>query len=123
MLSIQDAIVDFELIQGDDESLTVTFTDENGAVINITGYTVFFTIKKKPDDDADDSEASLKKTVTSHSDPTNGKTIILLTNAETATLEARRYYYDLQIKDLSDRINSSRYGILEVVKDVTNRTS
>lgn len=123
MIAIQDAVIDFELIQGDDESLTVTFKDEDGAVIDITGYTVFFTMKKRPDDDSDDSDAPIKKTVTSHSDPTNGETIIYLTSAETAVLEARRYVYDLQLKDLSDKINSTKYGVLEVIKDVTNRTS
>ena len=122
-MNIQDRPIDFEIIQGDDHAIQVTFTDENGAVINITGYTVFFTMKKRPDEDADDSDAPIKKTVTSHSDPTNGETIIYLTSAETAVLEARRYVYDLQLKDLSDKINSTKYGVLEVIKDVTNRTS
>lgn len=123
MLSILDATVDFEIIQGDDETLKLTFKDENNAPINLTGYTVFFTMKKRPDDDADDSEAPLKKTVTVHTDPTNGITHIPLPSAETALLEARRYVYDFQLKDLSDKLTSTKYGVCEVIKDVTNRTS
>lgn len=123
MIAIQDATIDFEIIQGDDETITVTFKDEDGVAINITGYTVFFTMKKRPDDDSDDSDAPIKKTVTSHTDPTHGITVVNLTSAETALLEPRRYVYDFQLKDLSNKITSSRYGVLEVIKDVTNRTT
>ena len=123
MTAIQDAVVDFELIQGDDEAITVTFKDEDGVAIDITGYTVFFTIKKRPDEDSDDSDAIFKATITSHTDPANGITTIDIPRDTMADIEARRYVYDLQLKDTSDKINSSKYGVLEVINDITNRTT
>lgn len=123
MQSLQDATVDFEIIQGDDETFEITFKDENALPINITGYTVFFTLKKKLDSDATDDEASIKVSVTSHTDAVNGETSVSLTNDQTSALEARRYYYDFQLKDTSNKIASTKYGVCEVIPDVTNRES
>lgn len=120
---ICDETVDFEIIQGNDEAITVKFTDEDGLAINITGCKVYFTMKKRPDDSADDSTAVIKKDITSHTNPTGGETTIDLARADTENLEARKYYYDIQIKDTNDKISSSRYGIIEVIEDISNRTS
>lgn len=122
-MNIQDRPIDFEIIQGDDHAIQVTFKDEDGVAINITGYTVYFTVKKKPDADEDDSTAVLKKEVSSHTDPTNGITNIEIAGADTEDVEPRRYFYDLQLKDASDKISSSKYGVLELIPDITNRTT
>ena len=122
-MNINDRPIDFEIIQGDDSAIQVTFKDEDGVAINITGYTVYFTVKKKPDADEDDSTAVLKKEVTSHTDPTNGITNIEIAKADTEDVEPRRYFYDLQLKDGSGKISSSKYGVLEIIPDITNRTS
>lgn len=122
-MNINDRPIDFEIIQGDDHAIQVTFKDEDGVAINITGYTVYFTVKKKPDADEDDSTAVLKKEVTSHTDPTNGITNIEIAKADTEDVEPRRYFYDLQLKDGSGKISSSKYGVLEIIPDITNRTS
>lgn len=122
-MNLQDAIPDFTIIQGDDLTFTLTFKDEDGVVIDITGFTVFFTAKKDFDEVVDDADAPLSATVTSHTDPTNGITEINIPNTDTVDLEPRKYYYDIQIKDLANKISSAQYGVLEVLRDVTNRTT
>lgn len=122
-MNLTDRPIDFEIIQGDDTAIACTFKDEDGNPIDITGYTVYFTVKKKPDADDDDSSAVIKKDVSVHTDPTNGETSIEIAKADTEDVEPRRYVYDLQLKDASDKIASSKFGVLEVIPDITNRTS
>lgn len=111
------------IVRGDDVSFTTTFTDADGSAIDITGYTVFFTVKEAKrvvDDDTSDSAAIITKDVTSHSDPTAGVTIISLTDTQT-NVTPGEYVYDLQLNDGSDGISSTESGIFEVLADVTRR--
>lgn len=103
------------LIRGDDATITVTFADTD-----LTGATVYFTVKSSLDDA--DADAVISKDITSHSDPTNGETQIALSSSDTADL-AGKYYWDLQLKDSGGVITSTRYGVMNVDKDVTIRTS
>jgi hypothetical protein len=109
------------VIRGDDVTLNATFKDENGTAINITGYTVFFTVKNNYTSTTDDN-ALISKTVTSHSDPTNGQTTITLSNTDT-NLDEGNYFYDFQTKDGSNKISSTSRGTFTVSLDVTRRTS
>ena len=60
-----------EVIRRDDCDFELTFKDVDGNVINLTGSTVFFTVKRHVDDDDDD--AVISKTITSFEDPTSGE--------------------------------------------------
>jgi len=75
---------------GDDVTLNLTFKDANGVVIDITAYTVYFLLKRNRYDT--DAGAAVSKTITAHTDPTNGLTQIALTNAETVLLKGSYYY-------------------------------
>lgn len=110
-----------EIIRGDDVTINATFTDENGDAMNITGYTVFFTVKDNFTS-TDDTGALISKTVTTHTFPLLGQTSISLSNTDTNLAEAD-YYYDFQLKDTSNKIASTQRGILAVTWDVTRRTS
>lgn len=110
-----------EVIRGDDVTLNATFQDENGQAINLTGCTVFFTVKDNYTS-TDDSAALISKTVTSHTFPLLGQTSISLTSTDTNLAEAD-YYYDFQLKDASNKITSTQRGLLAVTWDVTRRTS
>jgi len=110
-----------EIIRGDDVALNATFKDDAGVAIDITGYTVFFTVKDNYTS-TDDSAAIISKTVTSHTAPLLGKTSIALTNTDTNLAETD-YYYDFQLKDTTNKIASTQRGILAVTWDVTRRTS
>ena len=107
-----------EIIRGDDETITVTFKDAAGTVINITGYTVYFTVKSNLN--MTDADAEIKKDITNHSDPTHGKTQIDLTSTDTA-IASGVYYWDLQLKNSQGEISSTEKGEFKIVQDVTTR--
>ena len=88
---------------------------KDGAGIDITDWTVYFTIKGNVDDDDDDAE--LRKSVTSHSEPTSGKTLIELTTSDT-DIDKGNYYYSIDYKDdegNEDVLFQGRITILEPV--------
>jgi hypothetical protein len=109
------------VIRGDDVTLNVAFKDNDGNSIDITGYTVFFTVKDNLAT-SDDAGALIAKTVTSHSLPSQGQTIINLSNTDT-NLPEGIYHYDFQTKDIADKISSTERGVFAVNLDVTKRTA
>lgn len=111
---------DLKLYRRNDKTYTVTFTDSNGAAIDITGYTVWFTVKSDVDDT--DANAKIQKVVTSHSDPTNGQTQIDLTNADTDIAEGR-YVYDIQLLDTSSDVLTVIVGSFIILNRVTDAVS
>ena len=107
-----------KVYRGDTKTYNLTFTDSASAAIDITGYTVFFTVKEKNTDT--DANAKISKTVTSHSDATNGITTFSLTTTET-DLEIKSYHYDIQLKDDSGNIITCVKSTFEVSQDITLR--
>jgi len=88
-------------------------------IVDITGYTVLFTVKNKINDT--DVEALISKNIISHTDPTNGKTSIPVLRADTLNLKPKMYEYDIQLDTLiGDRITVLR-GQFEVKQSVTDR--
>lgn len=108
-----------EVFRGDDWSMKLTFADENGTALNITGWTIFFTLKKKKTDT--DADAVLQKNVTPES-PTTGVCTVVLTNTETLNLLGL-YYYDFQYKDDDGVVQTITSGGLTFVTDITRRIS
>ena len=88
------------------------------APIDITGYTFFFTVKEN-DTDTDD-DAKISKTVTNHSNPTAGQTIISMGTADT-NLEPKVYIYDISMKDTVSNVTTLVKGELEIMQDITIR--
>ncbi len=109
---------DIEIVRGDTESITFTL-ERDGTPVNLTGTTVFFTAKSGLDDV--DASAAIAISVTSHSDPTNGITIIPLSSTNT-DITPGEYFYDIQVKD-GATITSIPYRKLEILTDVTRRTT
>lgn len=108
------------LIRRDDVDLDVTFTDKDGEAIDITGCTVFFTLKKNRTDT--DADAILQKEVTSHTIPLQGKTRISLDHDET-DIAPRYYFFDVQVEDTDEKIISSAVGQVKITQDVTIRNN
>ena len=108
---------DLLLIRGDSKSLNLTF-----AGIDLTGSTVFSTVKPALSADADDATAVIAIETTVHTDPTAGQTTIALTGSDT-TVTPGVYYYDFQIKSASGDITSIPARRLTVTADVTRRVS
>ena len=109
------------IFKRDTVSIVVNVTNAStGAVIDITGYTFWFTAKTN-ETDADGS-AVIQKTVTTHNDPTNGQTTITLSTSDTDQ-DVGNYFYDIQMKDGSGNITTLVKGILKVRQDITVSTS
>jgi len=113
--------MDFALTRGDDEILSLTFT-QDGSPIDITGWTIFFTAKKNIEDEDDDAVLSIDVTV--HTAPLVGETEIPILSAETDDLEGP-YFYDIQYKDDSvvPIIKTVLQGQIIFKRDVTRRTT
>ncbi len=96
---------------------------KNGQPINITEWVVYFTAKTAMKDT--DDEAVIEKDIgnesgaTSHSDPTNGKTLIELSPTDT-NLEGN-YYYDVKYKDGDRNIAIVVKGKIKFTRTVTTR--
>lgn len=110
-----------EFYRGDDWKLDVTLKDEDGLAIDLTGATVFFTVKENESDA--DTSAVITEDVTSHTDPTNGETSIEVSDTETDDVDPGTYYYDIQVKTAAGNIQTVVKGTLTVLTDITRRTS
>lgn len=108
------------VFRGEDKSIMLTFTDADGVAINITGYTIFFTVKANINDA--DADALISKNITSHSNPSGGITYLTLTDADT-DVAVGQYPYDFKLKDGSGNFSQSDSGVFEIRQPVTTRES
>jgi len=109
--------LNFNVFRGDTFKKTLKFTDENGNPIDITGWTVYFTVKKPAyvPDDSDDSEA-LKQIIINVASGTSGVCTISWENVDISPFE---YAYDIQIKKATGEVLTMLYGKFIVEADVT----
>lgn len=108
------------IIKGTDNTIAINFTEtETNTPLDLTGYTILFTVKTKENMLKDDSVAIIKKEITYHEDPTHGKSNLFLTNVDT-NIKAGQYRWDLRlIKD--SLITQTKSDSLEIVEGVTKR--
>ena len=103
-----------EIIKKDDVNIDLTFEESDGTPVDLTGGTVKFTVRP-----ALDEAVILSKEVTTHTDPTNGKTQVSLTSTETDSLEAGNYVWGVTFINSAGKRNSSTVGSLVVLENVT----
>jgi len=92
---------------------------KDGVVTDITGWTVYMTVKKTLS--LSDSEAIINKKITEHSDATNGQTQIEL--EITDTNYTGNYYYSIDYKDNDENegvLFSGRIQFVDTVRDTKN---
>lgn len=104
-----------EVKRGDSKTYTLHFKDEDGAAIDITGYEIRFSVKEKIDDL--DAAAKIAKVITSHTDPTAGKTQISLSVSDTNLVG--NYIFDVQVKNTLNQVTTLLEGVITFTKDVT----
>lgn len=111
----------FSWPRGDSLPLNFEFTDTEGVAVNITGWTIFFTLKKNKGDI--DNAAILTRTITpaNLTDPINGQTVFTMSAAETDALLGT-YYWDAQLKTADGLIYTIISGTITFLEDVTRRT-
>jgi hypothetical protein len=105
--------------RGDSGRLDVSVKDADGAAHNLTGATLFLTVKSALTDA--DSAAVIRKEVTSHDSAAGGLSHFDLLTTDNATAGTR--YYDVQIKGADNKVYTLFGGLWKVLSDVTTRTA
>jgi len=108
-----------EIIRGDTTQYTITFKDSVGAPIDISGWTIFLTVKGSIFDS--DDKAVIKKDITI-TDGSGGQAVITLLPTDTATLPPLTYLYDIQVKTNTGEVYTVLLGDFTIIGDVTVRT-
>jgi hypothetical protein len=109
-------LYNIDLLQGDDYSWGFSFV-ANDVPLDITGWTIYFTIKRYVTDP--DVSALIQKIITSHTDPVNGKSALNLSHTDTDSLPEGVFVYDIQIKTSGGEIHTIYKGQVKVSVDVT----
>ena len=112
------------LVRGDDWTLKLVLTSDS-SVLNITGYTFWFTLKESVDD-ADPGALQVTATPDVSTSPTEASQGIIYIKASkslTNSLAAKTYNYDVQQVDSSGNIQTLLIGKVKVVKDITRSIS
>jgi CubicO group peptidase (beta-lactamase class C family) len=114
---------DLTIFKRDDINNKITIKDADGNAVDITGYTLYFTVKPDTDDDSGSDTtaviAIVKSTyVAPGDDPTNG--VAYLTLANTSTVIAKgNYYYDLRVSTGAGKGQTLFYGRYCIKQDIT----
>ena len=88
--------------------------------VDLTGATVYFTVKTEADDNPTDTTAIIKKDVTTHTDAINGQTNIALTPSDTDVAPGD-YFYDIKLKKADGQQQTVDIGKFIVKAAYTNR--
>ena len=106
-----------DFYRGDTRSITLTFTDKNSDPIDLTGATLWFTVKSAVADA--DADAVIQKKITDHTDPTNGISTVVISPEDTENLPIARYFYDFQLVDPNGNVSTVLEGTFKLKYDVT----
>ena len=108
-----------EIIRGGDYTIPIQVNDADGNAIDITGQTLFFTVKHNAIDDDDD--AIISKDITVHATPASGLSTLILSDTDT-DVNPGRYVYDFKRQDGATSIPYTG-GEFVVSSGVTKRDS
>ena len=113
--------MDIEIFRNRSYPITYKHTDSAGDPVSLVGATVYFTVKVESwDTNMTDSDALIKKTITTHSNPTQGITTFTIDDADT-NIDAGKYNYDLVVEYAGKSEPPSLYGRFIVTGTPTNR--
>lgn len=98
--------------QGSSFSTTLNLTDDDGGVINLTGYTAAGQLRKHYT-----SSNSVSFTITLGG--ANGTVTLAMSSNTTANIAAGRYVYDVELTDNAGLVSRLFEGIVTVTPQVT----
>jgi len=111
MATIQNLVID----QGTTFTLTITVTDSNSNVLDLTNYTLRGQMRRSYG-----ASSYVAFTTSKGNDPTDGELTISLTATQTSALKSGRYVYDVEIENTSDdSVTRIIEGIITVTPEVT----
>jgi hypothetical protein len=107
-----------------DTSITFQYyEDDETTERTLVGATVYFTVKPAPfDSDTDDSESTIQKSITSHTNAAAGLTTITLSDSDT-NVDPKNYFYDIKVKESDGNIYTATSGRCRVSGTPTNRSN
>jgi len=108
------------VFRGDSKTIEKTLSDEDGAIVDLTGAELRFSVKLDRfllDVDAVISKSSPSSGITI-TDATGGKFEVAIDAADTG-LETRDFEYDIQLKDSGGKVTTIFTGIFTIEQDVT----
>lgn len=108
---------ELKILKGTTPSYELQFT-KNDSYIDITGWTIYFTVKENMKDNDSDAEINKKIEPSEISDPENGKCLIVLSSSDTDLTGS--YYYAIDYKDDEGNVGTLYYGRLEFKASVRN---
>lgn len=106
----------FSWPRGDSLPFDLEFKDDNDVPVNITGWSVYFTLKRNKSD----ISSIITKTITDLTDPINGKTTFIIPAIETDTLLGV-YYYDCDLRTIQGSAYAIVSGTVNFLADITRR--
>jgi hypothetical protein len=120
-------MVALEAVRGGVNQWDVTLCNSDGTPVKITGCTIRMTVRlNQPLNEVDDTDASIQvSTTTSASgsilitNPTGGGFRVTLASASTQSLKPAKYFFDLQVKDVSGAVHYVASGILDLGNNIT----
>jgi len=116
----RDRFGNISVTKGDDVSISIEFTF-NSNPLNLAGSEVFFTVKQRTDNDLTDNSAIIKKKIASFTGADNNIATIEIDHDDTKDLALRKYQYDIQYKDVNDKIKTVIVADFTITKEITNR--
>ena len=106
------AAVDLEVAQGEDRTLKLSVTDDAGDPFDLTGSTIFFTVRTSPKGAALISKSSAVASEILITDASGGLADIFLTDEDTGGLAVRDHVYDVFVQ----QADNSRNQVIDVSK-------
>ena len=111
-----------EIVRGSSKTLKLKVTDGNGEIVNLTGATIYFTVKKNVKDELSlIDKSSLSISEIEIPNPTDGTALIYLIPQDTASLAATNYTFDVWVVLSSgERFVVVQPSVFKVTVGVTN---
>jgi hypothetical protein len=110
------------LVRGATEYLTEVIQDMDGQPLDLTGSTVYFTVKTDEwDEDSPDAGALIKKNISDFNNPKSGEVEIKLLPTDTYVTPGE-YYYDVRVKDTAGDVALADDGQCTISGTPTNRS-
>lgn len=89
---------------------------------DVTGWKLYFTAKSKRDDTDANAVIGPASVTASGDDATNGIITLTLTQSDTAVATGA-YFYDLQLVDDANNVETIESGTVRVLQDITTTTA
>lgn len=114
---VQTKHKNLQIFKNTSKEYELRFSKDNSP-LDISGWTIYFTAKINMADV--DANAAISKTVTSHVEATNGKTLIELSPTDTDIDPKPKYWYSIDYKDDEGNEEVILHGKLQIIDSVRN---